>query len=563
MARVSRRNIAQANTLHNSASALQKISTALYARLSVEQNDNDTIETQIAFLKNYVSERNEFTVFNIYMDHGYTGTDFDRPGFTKMMSDVRAGHIQCIVIKDLSRFGRNMLETGYYIETLLPKLNVRLIAINDNYDSFNNDERNYLAVPITNMVNELYAKDISRKICENNKSRRKSGNYTIERSIYGFSVDKENNEFYVNPETAPVVQLAYRWYLDGVSGSEIAKRFNLLGIVTPGEYKYEKEFHKEKPGAHYWNSCMVLKMFINDAYAGDRCLGTRLHGLYKNQKGELKIPREQWTVYKNDHTPLVTREDFERAFSIHEANRLSRKEALINRRNQRGSSDELFSSLVICKKCGRVMHHEILKFPDGKLKPEGNSYVCKGHMGMEQIEGCGMRINDGYLQVLVTDQIRMLMKLIEEKNKLITTINKSHDKSPIYRIKSSINNLTFKESQISSKIVRLFEDYSDGLLDKEEYLALKTRYQNEREECKAKIVESSHELSQVEASFEKIKSIASQLDGCFDHIELTKEMVEMLIERIIVDQDHSIEIVFKCKDAIEDALMIAEEGDAI
>ena len=162
----------------------EKISAAAYARLSVEKETDESIETQIAMLKQYIAEHGEFKLCGTYADNGYTGTDFDRPEFNKMMDDVRAGKIECIIVKDLSRFGRSLVETGYYIETLLPALNARLICINDNFDSSREEDRNSLAVPIKNLINEMYAKDISKKTTSYYELHSMRGDAKILRSIY-------------------------------------------------------------------------------------------------------------------------------------------------------------------------------------------------------------------------------------------------------------------------------------------------------------------------------------------------------------------------------------------
>ena len=181
------------------------INVGAYIRLSVETDDDTSVETQLEMISDYITKQRNMILQDTYIDNGYTGTNFDRPEFQRMMQDVQTGKIQCIVVKDLSRFGRNFLEAGYYIETLLPKLNVRLIAINDDFDSSRKRDQDAISVPIKNMVNEMYARDYSKKVSKVNEIRRKSGNYTIETSVYGYAIDKERNVFIVNPDTAPIL----------------------------------------------------------------------------------------------------------------------------------------------------------------------------------------------------------------------------------------------------------------------------------------------------------------------------------------------------------------------
>ena len=207
-----------------------KVNTGIYVRLSVEQEDDDQIQTQIEFISEYISKKDDLIIKEIYIDHGFSGTTMYRPEFNRMMKDAQRGVIDCIVVKDLSRFGRNYLEVGYYIEMILPKINVRFIAINDDYDSAYKKKDNDLSIPLKNMINEMYAKDMSKKICKSNEAKRKNGTATIISSVYGYKVDKENNKYHINPETASVVQLIFRWFMDGRRCVDIANRLNYLGI---------------------------------------------------------------------------------------------------------------------------------------------------------------------------------------------------------------------------------------------------------------------------------------------------------------------------------------------
>ena len=566
MARTSRRHnnntvVTAALPEKNVFSQSEKIRTALYARLSVEQDDNDTLQNQIAFLTAYVQKHEEFEIFNVYSDNGYSGTSFDRPAFQQMMLDVQTGQVQCIVVKDLSRFGRNFIETGYYIETLLPKLNVRLIAINDRFDSSRQSDKNDITVPVKNMVNDLYARDISKKICVSNEARRKSGNYTIEKSIYGYDIDKERNQLVANPDTAPVVQLIFHWFLEGVKSSEIAKRLNAFDIKTPKEYKYEKEFHMPLEQREYWDSAKIRAILMKDAYTGDRCLGMRRNRLYKNQRKQEWLPREEWTIYKNAHEPLVTREELEEAHRIIEEERNVHKKA--REKNAIYDSDRkgMFTSLIFCKKCGIVMHHHNLKYPNGKLKPEGGYYSCRGRGEIKSKRGCGLTIRDGYIQAVVTGQIKLLIRAVIDKDRIAqAAIDNVNANDPCQRFRNRISNLTWKLSEYDEKLIRLYKDLSDGVLEQDDYLELKQKYQDERDNVVLMIENCKFELKEAEGSARRIHELAVNLQPLLDDLVLTKELVEYLIERIEIDEQMNVEIFFKCRDVFEDVLT-AKEGE--
>ena len=212
MARKSRRNKnapqgnVQEPVIKNRKETL--IATGAYARLSVENETDDTLQTQITMLHSYITNHPELELTDTYIDNGYSGTNFDRPEFIRLMDDVRSGRISCIVVKDLSRFGRDYLETGYYLETLFPHLNVRFIAVTDNFDSFREGDLNSLSVPLKNMVNTMYAKDISRKQCAAAKIRAKR-----ERAMpngtapYGYRFTEDKTGYIEDPLTAPYVRM--------------------------------------------------------------------------------------------------------------------------------------------------------------------------------------------------------------------------------------------------------------------------------------------------------------------------------------------------------------------
>ena len=565
MARVSRRG---KSNRQDSACVIQinnttaKIPTALYARLSSEQDDGDTIQNQLQYLREFVNRQDDLRIYDTYTDNGYTGTNFERPAFQRMMDDVQTGKVQCIIVKDLSRFGRNFVETGYYIERFLPRMNVRVVSINDNYDSSKVSCNDDFSIPIRNMVNDMYAKDISRKICASNEARRKSGNYTIEKSIYGYMIDKENNRFLINPETAPIVVLIFRWFLDGVKSSEIARRLNLLEIKTPNEYKYEKEFGRPLETKQYWDSGKVRSILKQEAYTGNRYLGMRRNRLYKNQHNQERVPREEWTVYENDHPALVSREDMQRVLDIIKEQKDTRKRGAERTEKYAQDREGMFSKLVYCKKCGKLMYHMNLKYPDGRIKPEGGTYECNGRLDVESRRGCRLKIKDGYLHTLVARQLRPLIMLAADKDQMVRNVQRLSDgRNPIYRFNTEISNLKSNISEYDGKLMRLYESLSYGLLEKDDYEEVKKRYHDEISGLKDKLEKYEAELSRTEKSFRTIHDLTSNLSSYIDDFRLTRELVDMLIERIDVDENHNIEIRFKCNDVFESLLSEHNTGD--
>lgn len=273
MARKSRKNMMPQAAVQEAVQQNEKelLRTAAYARLSVENGGHETedsLHTQILQIHNYIKENPELTLTDTYADNGFTGTRFDRPEFERMMQDVRTGKIQCIVVKDLSRFGRDYIETGSYLETIFPMLHVRFIAINDDFDNIRQSDVDSLAVPIKNMVNSLYAKDISKKISLSYQMRREKGIPTSWCTPYGYQLNQQGNKFEAT-EDAKWVKLIYQWYLAGVSTNEIARRLEFLEVARPNERLNRKLHEGDDPTYNKWHPSTVLRILNSSAYIGE------------------------------------------------------------------------------------------------------------------------------------------------------------------------------------------------------------------------------------------------------------------------------------------------------
>ena len=331
-----------------------QLETGVYARLSVEKDSEETIQTQIEMLHQYVEEHGEYHLVDTYVDNGYTGTDFDRPGFIRMMEDVRTGKIQCIIVKDLSRFGRNFIETGYYIETIFPCLNVRLISINDEFDSSREEDRNSIVMPVKNMINEMYAKDASKKKVLAFEMQSKRGDATIARSIYGYTVDKKENQLKVNPETAPIVRAIFRWYQMGRGTGAIVKRLKMLDIMTPHAYKATHELDMAIPDTDRWTGDRVKTILVNQAYIGTTIYGKRKRAKYRNMPEHHTDPKD-WVIHENTHESIIARPDFDEVQRIW--NRASEKYKESVERGLARQMDivDSFPQKVKCMECGMTM----------------------------------------------------------------------------------------------------------------------------------------------------------------------------------------------------------------
>lgn len=531
----------------------KKLATAAYARLSVEKEDDDSIHTQITLLKNYISEHADLELSDTYIDNGFTGTRFDRPDFVRMMDDVRCGKIQCIVVKDLSRFGRDFLETGYYIETLLPRLNVRLISINDDFDSFREGDINSIAIPIKNMVNELYAKDFSRKVTAYNDLHRERGDVKLLRSVYGYKRDAVNNIYVVNPDTAPIVQMIFRWYLLGVTTGQIAKRLNTMQILTPLAYKaiVEKgeEFNQEGDA---WNNGRVRDILRNTIYIGDLTWGKRRKTLFRNVP-EHKTPREEWTICHNMHEPLISKADFEEVQRRLDA----MADKLKSPKEYEYNPPDQFQSKVYCLDCGKKMRYS--KYCYGNR--DGAFYSCGCRVIGSSNEHHNLwKVNADFLKIVVADQVNQLVAWMCDRKKLVARLQSEVQRnSGTLKVQKRKLQLQMKAEQIEDKLTTLYENLAEGIINAEDYKIIKERYLSEKETVREELQAADVELRQVEAQLEEFMELVGRLEQYLGQGGFNEALVRELVESIQISQNNGIEIRFVCEDVIQQITEMGEE----
>lgn len=273
MARTSRKQ--QKPSLSQSYSEQTTLyNVAIYARLSVEDNgkDSDSIESQIEYLEDFIANDPTMRKVAVYIDNGFTGTNFMRPEFQRMIDAARLGDINCVVVKDLSRLGRNYVETGEFLEKVCPFIGLRFIAVNDNYDSEAVTNNSQLAASLSNIINDFYAKDISRKVFSALKTKMENGEYIGAWEKYGYLKDPENkNRLIVNPETAPIVQQIFLWRSEGMSYMGINKKLNEMDIPSPGQYKADRGIvtnNNQKKRRILWNKHIVTDI-LKDVTTSD------------------------------------------------------------------------------------------------------------------------------------------------------------------------------------------------------------------------------------------------------------------------------------------------------
>lgn len=315
MARKSRKNVMlQENTAIPDKEKKVLFKAGLYARLSHEKEENierGTIETQMELMKNYVKDHEDIVIEEEYYDASFTGTNFERPDFKRMLEDAKTGRINCIIVKDLSRLGRNYVEMGNYIERVFPFLNVRFIAVTDDFDSFRPGTD--LMMPLKNIVNEFYAKDISKKVSTAHRRKWTTDEYMCGFAPYGYLKSKtEKNRIVVDEATAGNVRLIYKLFLEGKGYTSIAKYLNEQGIMSPLMYLKSLGYQQNVKTNGVWTKTTVKSILTNQAYIGSAVHGKVVIEKYNNIPLHATDPSE-WVIVENTHEPLVDKETFEKA----------------------------------------------------------------------------------------------------------------------------------------------------------------------------------------------------------------------------------------------------------
>ena len=289
--------------------------TGLYLRLSHEEAMGGvSLKNQKEFLLRFAEGQKDLIITDIYSDNGETGTSFERPEWNRLMEDVRQKRINCIIVKDLSRLGRNYIESGDYLETVFPSLGVRFIAVTDHYDTndLNEDDLPPFSIMVKGIINEAYARDISRKISTIREIQRNKGQYYGNIPPYGYLKDPQDpRHLLINPETAPVVRQIFQWKQNGLSYSEIARRLNEKSIPAPMRYQFLSGAVKAERFEHsIWQRMTIRVILENRTYTGDLAMGKKRRNLSMNMTKVQAIPHEDWTITANTHEAIISRETF-------------------------------------------------------------------------------------------------------------------------------------------------------------------------------------------------------------------------------------------------------------
>lgn len=563
MARTKRKINPLVQVAEPAAPAAKIYKTAAYVRLSVEDSGKpgtDTIEGQKALLTSFIESKTDMELVSLFCDNGRTGTDFDRPQFEKMMEEVRKGRINCIVVKDLSRFGRNYKETGNYLERIFPFLGVRFIAVNDNFDTLTAERtQDGYIVPLKNLINEVYSKDISKKIDAALSVKQRNGEFIGAWAPYGYRKDPDDkHHLVINEETAPTVRQIFKWRSEGVSVVQISRRLNDAGILSPSAYLYatgevKTEKYKEVP----WHTQILKSILAHPVYIGHMVQGRKKQSFYEGKR-QTYVDEANWIIVRNTHEPIIDGETFEKVQQIVKQRKSEYHERL-GKFAHLEHSENILQGLVWCPNCNRPMVRYKNVSHGSKL---WYTYICPGHA--DDPARCPfVSIREDELNEVLFTAIQSQIQLVADLEDVVKQLNAE----PEFRrqrsdaaAKLEAARRTLKRSQ--SLYDSLYQNYVEQLMTEQEYVTLKARYKAEAEEAErliAVLEQEQHESKVYTAE----NRFLTEFRSFMGTDTLTKEMASALIERIYVDAEKNIDIRLRYRDEYMALLNFIEGRTAV
>ncbi len=532
--------------------------TAIYCRLSREDGDkqeSNSIASQRAICESYIAKHDDLELAcPPFVDDGYSGVNFDRPSFREMEKLLKNGGIDCVVCKDLSRFARNYIDGGRYLEKIFPQLGIRFIAVNDAYDSLTSDpQSDSFVIPFKGLINDSYCKDISMKVRSSLTVKQKNGEFVGCFAPYGYQKAAEDrNQLVIDEDAGETVRTIFSLFKDGYSVGRIADRLNQLGVLSPMAYKRSKGIHFEsafQTGASTaWSYNAVRRILTNEVY-----LGVLIQGKYGRPNHKIKVVKlkdeSEWVKAENTHEPLVSHEDF------------TAVQEMLNR-DMRCAPEQAevhpLSGFLFCGDCGQSM---VCKSASSKTK-KYIYYVCSTHRHSNVCSShsvSGKLVEETVLRA-IHDQIELVIRL-DKALAMIAALPSESRKAFSYE--AQITRLEEEIEQYQKRKLRLYEDLADGVIDKSEYAEFREQYNNAISEKEVSIlrVRKEHQLLTSTGTTERNwVTLFKQ----YENIEaLNRRILMALVDRILIYENHGIEIVFKYKDEYQQTLdyVLAYSGE--
>lgn len=555
MGRVSKRKAVEKQFVVNSS--VRRYRAGIYARLSSDQDikKNESVEVQIEIARKFVEEFNQkntgevIDVVECYTDLGKTGSNFEREGFQRLLQEIRLGEINCVIVKDLSRFGRNYLEAGNYIEKIFPFLGVRFIAVADGFDTGKEgNENKQMASEIKNLVNDMYAKDFSKKAKIHLKQRREEGSYVGGPPPYGYISSWNDKRRVLIPDdnTAVIVKFIYERFVETESYAVVADLLNRRKINPPAIYKKTKEVYHSSDEKEYkgWDKSAVERILKSDTYSGTLVQG-KTSITAKNERNRIHKSEEEWVVTKDAHESLISMELYRKAKEIQE--KIAQKTAS-HKNHTKGYpiEENIFDSVLYCGVCGRKMTRTsyVKEYADGgKARLDG--YFCLNG-GQTKVTVCheSNRISKAELVDILRPLIRMEFAVFLDKPKKYVEFGNERISESVKRAEAKLHETEVKIRRFREEESSVYMDYRAGKILQKDYVAYKMQQEDKLIELRKVEEGQKKDIKTLEKLSGRYLSAIRALLKLKSGKELTKDMVEAFISKIYVYPGKRIEVLF-------------------
>lgn len=532
----------------------KKYNAAIYIRLSKDDGDkmeSNSISNQRTLIESFVKGKPEITICSERVDDGYSGVTFDRPAVKAMLEDIKEGTINCVIVKDLSRFGRNYIETGRYIEQVFPFMGVRFIAINDGFDSVSQQSQaDGMIIPFKNLINDAYSRDISIKVRSQLNIRCKQGDYIGAFPLYGYFRSKEDrHKLEIDSFAAMTIRDIFKWKIEGMSNQRIAEKLNAMGILSPLEYKrmlgwaYSTTF-KLQPVAK-WTAGTVGRILKNEVYTGTMIQGKESRPNYKIKK-KFPKPQSEWIVVPNTHEPIIPKEEFALV------NRLM---AADTRTAPESDSLYIFSGMLECGHC----EHSMIRKPVKSYGKTYTYYVCRTQKADKNKCNSKCRIAESLLRdcvlKLIQEQIHMVC-VIDELMQYINTLPLKQ--TEVQKVDLRVQRKREEYDQSQKQIFELYNDYKRGVVSEENYLTWKSSYENNAKQIAEAIQTLETELSDLLKNHTKQNKWIEEFKQFKGITKLTRPVLTTLVKKIVILDKQIIQIHYMFQDEFENTLRLIE-----
>lgn len=521
--------------------------TALYARLSVEliNRKSESIENQLELMRRYTSGKPEFSEIFEYTDKGFTGTDFHRPAFENMMADVKNGKINCIIVKDLSRLGRDYLETSNLIETIFPFLGVRFISVNDHFDT--NEEHNgnkELEIALKNLVNDMYARDVSKRVSTSRKQDQIRGKFLGSCPPYGYKIDHEHplRQLIVDEPSAEIVRDIYEMVLDGVTLREISMKLQEQKLSIPGQYFRNGHLYLEPDDeVKLWRIGTISNILHNQSYIGNLVQGKRRERHYKGEERHF-TDEDEWIIVEDTHEPIISKELFETVQEIL-AGKVSDSSFSSERTKDIPVRPNRFKDILYCGICGEKLGYSS-SVPRWAEAERRYYFSCCNTYNLQVEEHRGIRITENTLEEILKELIGNLIRKFNQLDNELTQTMEKELKAGLAAWKKDIQKTERKLNDLDAVAAVRYEEYVLGDITKEEFGSGKASAEEQRELLELELGQIQEKCisfeSGIRAKIEWLLGLEKASAG-----ELDRDLIRLLIQRIELHPGHELQITWR------------------